>query len=260
MHHARYEMREVLAHFLVNLRSARAQVNLPVPAAAFAPVAHALLEYFRRPPSRYRKAPISVVETQRGGAVVKTVNLEIMEDIGWVVQLEASRPGHGFAGLVHSKGLKSDQDMLLVGPPFQISCAYFPITPPLTTPPPPMAPPRRPRRYTEPKPRADNLFSPGTHSFNVEFNVWGFNGLTGALTKLPGEDNKKGQTVLVEHAKNILRGREAWGLRHALTAKWAQLPLGTNVLKKKVAMPGGAKKRRPARPSSPSKKLRTGGV
>ena len=41
---------------------------------------------------------------------------------------------------------------------------------------------------------------------------------------MPNESFKK---PICEHVKNILRGRKAWGLMHALTDTWAQLPSGT---------------------------------
>ena len=55
-------------------------------------------------------------------------------------------------------------------------------------------------------------------------------------------DNQRADGLNVEYVKNVLRGRAAWGLKHRLTRKWAELPAQKRALTMAEAMPRVAKR------------------
>ena len=55
---------------------------------------------------------------------------------------------------------------------------------------------------------------------------------------------------LREYLKNVLRGRARWGLKHRLTATWAELPTARAELTNEEAFPRRAVKRLRAGPST----------
>ena len=67
---------------------------------------------------------------------------------------------------------------------------------------------------------------PGLRTFNVNFNVWRVLGNTGEVRGEAGMPNGTFKKPIGEHIKNLMRGRQAWGCKHVLTDKWAQLPAG----------------------------------
>ena len=82
---------------------------------------------------------------------------------------------------------------------------------------------RRVGRYSEPRQRPDGFFVKGNHLFKVHLNIWR---IIGAVRGEAGMPNESFQKPICEHVKNLLRGRAAWGVKHQLSAVWAQLPAG----------------------------------
>lgn len=81
------------------------------------------------------------------------------------------------------------------------------------------------------------MFVPGKRTFTFECNVWGVCGVTGAMQKVLGAENEMIKFRLAEYVKNVLRGREKWGMKVRLTEVWAQLPKNQRTLRAAVAMP-----------------------
>ena len=105
-------------------------------------------------------------------------------------------------------------------------------------------------RHQRPAPRDDGHFVPGAHATTVSFSLWKFHGATGECEGEAGMDIATFKGPITEHAKNILRGREKWGLRHPLQAQWAQLPAGKLALAGEAAIKGPPVRKR-ARKAQP---------
>ena len=58
-----------------------------------------------------------------------------------------------------------------------------------------------------------------------------------------GMKNDMYRKAIAEHVKNVLRGRERWGLKHRLGKMWAQLPAG----KLELSLPAAYRGRRATR-------------
>ena len=101
-------------------------------------------------------------------------------------------------------------------------------------------------RFEEPRPGDDDAYVLGKRTFTLCGNLWSLNGVFGNLNEIPGGPNATMRKPIAEHVKNVLRGREPWGLKHRLTKDWAQLAAGKLELKAKVAMrkKDGAKRAR----------------
>ena len=52
--------------------------------------------------------------------------------------------------------------------------------------------------------------------------MWGLNGATGALVGIAGKQNDAIRKPLAAYVKDVLRGREKWGMKHRLAKLWAQ--------------------------------------
>jgi len=126
-----------------------------------------------------------------------------------------------FGCVLFKKGRASNGNMFVVGPPFVLTYVAPPTAPVRTT-----LTPCLLGRYEEPLPRADGFFVPGTHKFTASFNVWGVNGIDGDVLGDAGAQNETMRAPIAEHVKNLLRGRERWGVKHRLTPKWSQLSKG----------------------------------
>ena len=103
-----------------------------------------------------------------------------------------------------------------------------------------------PRRYVEPKPRADGFFVAGIRGMHVRGNIWRVMGNTGEVRGAVGMKNATFKKPIGEHVKNILRGRARWGCTHQLSRVWAQLPAGQMELTKEQAYPAPSAKRKRA--------------
>lgn len=68
------------------------------------------------------------------------------------------------------------------------------------------------------------------HKFTITLNLWIVHGHNGDVAGEAGMPNATCKGPIVEHVKNVLRGRAAWGLQHPLQEEWAQLPPSQPVL------------------------------
>lgn len=91
-------------------------------------------------------------------------------------------------------------------------------------------------------PRRDGTFVPGKREFTIQANLIAVNGISGALKELLGAPLETLKGILPEYIKNVLRGRAAWGLKHRLTRKWAELPAQKRALTMAECMPRVAKR------------------
>ena len=211
-----HEMREAVAQVLMKMRRPMASVEVTVHIAALAPLAHALLACASRPPST-RGGPALEIERDVGPDVTTTsVQLDEPEDVGHMLQLQAVREG-GYGCAILKKGRGGNSNITIIGSPFVLS-------------------------YVEPTPRADGLYVPGA-KFTVTGSVWIFNGTTGAPMPAPGLPNETMLKPLGEYLKGVLRGRKAWGFKHRLQTRWAELPRGHMELSIEDAMPRKCVKR-----------------
>ena len=239
---ALWSMRDEVAATLLKQRYVYSGLEVPVPAAAHSEVARALLARWSRPPSRAGKAAIKLEVSD--GATVRTtqLQLDLLNDIAWLLKLELARPEKMFGCVVVRRGKTSNGGMLVFGPPFVVTCALTraPLCLRLSH------PGLCPLRFTEPIPREDAAFVPGRRCFTISGNAWLLNGYYGTLVDIPGAPNASMRKPIAEHVKAVLRGRAPWGLRHRLTKTWAQLPSGKLELSADAAMPKrrGAKRAR----------------
>ena len=211
-----HEMREAVAQVLMKMRRPMASVEVTVHIAALAPLAHALLACASRPPST-RGGPALEIERDVGPDVTTTsVQLDEPEDVGHMLQLQVVREG-AYGCAILKKGRGGNSNITIIGSPFVLS-------------------------YVEPTPRADGLYVPGA-KFTVTGSVWIFNGTTGAPMPAPGLPNETMLKPLGEYLKGVLRGRKAWGFKHRLQTRWAELPRGHMELSIEDAMPRKCVKR-----------------
>jgi len=106
-------------------------------------------------------------------------------------------------------------------------------------------------RFEEPLPRDDGTYVPGNRVFKLSGNLWALNPYYGTLVKIPGAPNLSMEKPIAEHVKNVLRGRQAFGLTHGLTRKWAQLPKGKRELSATASLPARNVKRARPGPVAP---------
>ena len=216
---AEFDVREQVAAGMLKMR--RGQVDFTVEVPASAGGGAKLLDLWSRPPSRAGKAPVELSVTETESTRTTELQLDLLDDLAWVLKLELVRSEQAFGCVVFKRGKGSNHGMLVFGPPFT---AWL----------------------VEPLPRADGVFVPGKHCFGVMGNLWMVNGYYGSLDDLPGAPNLTMRKPIAEHVKSVLRGRQPWGVKHKLTHKWAQLPKGKSELKGAAAMPmrRGAKRAR----------------
>jgi hypothetical protein len=111
-------------------------------------------------------------------------------------------------------------------------------------------------RFTEPLPREDKAYACGPRTLEVILKLWRIMGGNGEVRGEADLDNATYRKPIAEHVKNILRGREKWGLRHRLAKAWAQLPAGKLELSDEAAYRVRARKRgRAASPEHPPRML-----
>ena len=220
--HELWSLREETAKAMLKMKEEKGDFEVKIPDISGAR-AHALLRYVASPPSRDGKAPLPIESRTIGKVKRSFVAFNALEDIAWVLLLHVVRPEKFYGALLHTKGRAHDDDMLFYGPELTVE-------------------------YTEPRPRPDGLFVPGPRFVTVSGNVWRIIGNTGEVRGEAGMPNAKFKKPVGEHVKNLLRGRAAWGLKHALTATWAELPAGQMELSGAAVHPRASKKRRRAAP------------
>ena len=220
---ALWEVSELRAQGYIKVRAPAAEIKTVIPAGAA--VGHELLQLWRRPPSRVGKKPLKL-EVEDGATRRSTsLQLDELDDIGWVEQLQLAREG-AFGCALLKKGRGSAHDMSIGGPPW-VAC------------------------LDEPVPAADGAFVPGRREFSITSKLWGVNGATGALKAILGEDNEYMAPEIAEYVKNILRGRARWGLKVKLSkAAFSQAGKKKLRLTKAEAFPRASIARARAGPST----------
>ena len=218
-----HALREAVVQALMGLKRPEASVEVPVPLAALGPLARAIFELARRPPSRRGRGPLLLVIDVGAQWKSTQLQLDMPEDIAWLLQLHQLRPDNAYGCAVLKQGKSSNNNMLILGAPVLLSF-YEPV-------------------------RKQGVFKAGA-SFSVTGNVWVFNGATGALMPAAGLPNATMHAPLAEYLKGVLRGRAAWGFKHKLAEKWAELPKARLELTAEEALPKARVKRARAGPST----------
>ena len=216
-----WQLREAVAQRLMGIKRPAASVEIDVPQAALLPVARAILARAAHPPSCRKGLKLEYHTGPRWRSIELQINEP--EQVASLLQLQLHREG-AYGCAILKKGRGGNSNLTVIGAPVVLS-------------------------YVEPVPRDDGLFVPGA-CFTITGNVWVFNGRTGAPLPSPGLPNATMLAPLREYLKNVLRGRARWGLKHRLTATWAELPTARAELTNEEAFPRRAVKRLRAGPST----------
>ena len=64
-------------------------------------------------------------------------------------------------------------------------------------------------------------FITGRCTFKLTFNVWTINGVKGNINPVVGGPNLTMELPIAEYVKNVLRGRERWGVHTRIIASYA---------------------------------------
>ena len=106
----------------MGLKRPEASVEVPVPLAALGPLARAIFEHARRPPSRRGRGPLQL-EIDVGAQWKSTqLQLDMPEDIAWLLQLHQLRPDNAYGCAVLEKGKASNNNMLILSYACGLSC------------------------------------------------------------------------------------------------------------------------------------------
>ena len=106
----------------MGLKHPEASVEVPVPLAALGPLARAIFEHARRPPSRRARGPLQL-EIDVGAQWKSTqLQLDMPEDIAWLLQLHQLRPDNAYGCAVLKKGKASNNNMLILSYACGLSC------------------------------------------------------------------------------------------------------------------------------------------
>ena len=115
-------LREAVVQALMGLKRPEASVVVPMPLVALGPLARAIFELARRPPSRRGRGPLQLVIDV--GAQWKSTQLQLVmpEDIAWLLLLPQLRPVNAFGCAVLKKGKASNTIMLFLSSACGLSC------------------------------------------------------------------------------------------------------------------------------------------
>ena len=117
-----HELRTAVYTRVRSARFPEAGVTVEVPLAALRPVAHALLHWFRRVPSRAGMEPLEVKKKQSSGKKTLELTIDGLNDIASTLLLQTVAPTTAFGALVYGCGRTSNRDMPFCGPSMVLKC------------------------------------------------------------------------------------------------------------------------------------------
>ena len=118
---AEYDAREATAIELLKMRYVQEELYINVPSAAHPAVALPLLAAWSRPPSRAGKAPLEIHDDTTATRRTRWIQLDLLDDIAWLLRLELVRNEQMFGCVVYKKGKASNHTIYVFGPPFFVT-------------------------------------------------------------------------------------------------------------------------------------------